>query len=123
MLIQRAIQNLVSNALRHSDGGRVDAIIAPPRGGYIDLAVSNGGRGIPAEHQPYVFDRFYRTDAARTRSSEGSGLGLAIVKSIAELHRGEVLLTSTPNLLTTFTLRLPACARAPEEAETPKATA
>lgn len=108
MLVQRAIQNLVSNALRHSDGGAVEAVISLPVTGYLDLAISNGGPGIAAEHQPYVFDRFYRTDGARTRSSEGSGLGLAIVKSIADLHGGGVFLSSTPGVVTTFTLRLPA---------------
>ncbi len=110
LLIQRAIQNLISNALRHSDGRRVEATISTPAAGFVDLAVANGGPGIPAEHQAYVFDRFYRTDAARTRSSEGSGLGLAIVKSIADLHGGAVFVSSAPNELTVFTLRLPASA-------------
>jgi two-component system, OmpR family, heavy metal sensor histidine kinase CusS len=109
LLIQRAIQNLVSNALRHSHGGPVATIIAAPVTGFVDLIVSNAGPGIAPEHQPYVFDRFYRADAARTRSSEGSGLGLAIVKSIAEMHGGEVSVSSTPNVVTRFTLRLPAC--------------
>jgi two-component system heavy metal sensor histidine kinase CusS len=108
LLIQRAIQNLISNALRHSDGGRVEAAISTTVRGFVDLSVANTGPGILPEHQPYVFDRFYRTDSARTRSAEGSGLGLAIVKSIAELHTGKVTVTSTPGVLTTFTLRLPA---------------
>lgn len=109
LLIQRAIQNLLSNALRHSDGGHVETAIAAPVDGFVDLIVSNTGPGIPPEHQPYVFDRFYRADAARTRSSEGSGLGLAIVKSIAELHGGKVFLSSAPDVITAFTLRLPSC--------------
>ena len=109
LLIQRAIQNLVSNALRHSDGDPVEAVLSAAEPGFIDLSVKNGGPGIPPEHQPYVFDRFYRADAARTRSSEGSGLGLAIVQSVAELHGGAVFLSSTPDVETVFTLRLPAC--------------
>ena len=123
ILIQRAIQNLVSNALRHTDANPVTVVISASDAKHIDLAVSNGGPGIPPEHQPHVFDRFYRTDTARTRSSEGSGLGLAIVKSIAELHGGYVFLASSPRILTTFTLRLPAAAQQTEEAATPKATA
>jgi len=110
LLIQRAIQNLVSNALRHSDGGRVSIEISSARTGFVDLSISNSGPGIQPEHLPYVFDRFYRTDSARTRSSEGSGLGLTIVKSIADLHGGNITVSSAPNVLTMFTLRLPAAA-------------
>lgn len=107
LLIQRAMQNLISNALRFSDGEPVHAAIASDADGYTDIEISNTGPGIAPEHQPYVFDRFYRADSARTRSSEGSGLGLAIVKSIAELHGGSVLLNSEPGGTTTFTLHLP----------------
>jgi signal transduction histidine kinase len=108
LLIRRAVQNLLSNAIRYGDGGVIEAEIASREPGYVDLSISNQGPGIDPEHLPYVFDRFYRADSARTRSSEGSGLGLAIVKSIAALHHGEVRVSSTPNDRTTFVLRLPA---------------
>lgn len=107
LLIRRAIQNLLSNAVRYGDGGPIVADISNATPGYVDIAVGNTGPGIAREHLPHIFDRFYRPDSARTRSAEGSGLGLAIVKSIATLHGGEVTVSSTPGERTTFVLRLP----------------
>jgi two-component system heavy metal sensor histidine kinase CusS len=112
LMLNRAVGNLVSNALRH---GRQDCTVtvrAVVRGdGSAEIEVANPGSGIAAEHLPRIFDRFYRPCSAREESSAGSGLGLAIVKSIAELHGGGVGVKSEPGLLTTFTLSFPAAER------------
>ena len=109
LMLNRAVGNLLSNALRH---GRPDCTVtvkAVARGdGSAEIEVVNPGSGIAAEHLPRIFDRFYRPCSSREESSAGSGLGLAIVKSIAELHGGRVGVRSEPGLLTTFTLSFPA---------------
>jgi signal transduction histidine kinase len=96
-MLNRAVGNLLSNALRH---GRTDCTVtvkAVARGdGSAEIEVANPGSGIAAEHLPRIFDRFYRPCSSREESSAGSGLGLAIVKSIAELHGGRVGVRSEP---------------------------
>ena len=77
-------------------------------GGYAELVVSDTGPGIPAEHLPRIFDRFYRVDTARSRADGGAGLGLSISRWIAEAHGGSIQAESTPGEGTTFTVRLPA---------------
>lgn len=104
----RALGNLVSNALRHTPpGGRV-TLAAHADAGAVAIEVADTGEGIPAEHLPNVFERFYRADASRQQSTGGSGLGLAIVRSIVEAHGGTVTVASAPGRGTVFTLRLPA---------------
>ncbi len=111
-LLQRALGNLVANALAHTGrGGRVE-LTAARDGGGVCVAVTDTGCGIPAEHLPHLFDRFYRVDQARSSSGGGVGLGLAIVKSIAELHGGTVNLTSEVGRGTRVSLRIPAQAGA-----------
>jgi two-component system heavy metal sensor histidine kinase CusS len=113
ILVQRAIGNLLSNAVRHSPpGSEIRAsIVAGVHA--IELRVSNPGAGIPPDHLERVFDRFYRIDDARENSatlegaSTGAGLGLAIVKSIMRLHGGDAYVESKPESLTTFALRFP----------------
>ncbi|MEW5864477.1 MAG: heavy metal sensor histidine kinase [Pseudomonadota bacterium] len=106
-MIQRAIGNLLSNALRHTPrGGTIQAKIRSGGGGEVFLEVSNPGPGIAAEHLPRIFDRFYLVERARGDPESGTGLGLAIVKSIAELHGGSVEASSTPGGLTTIRLKL-----------------
>jgi len=73
----------------------------------VEISVSDTGAGIPAEHLPKIFDRFYRVDPSRSQA-QGTGLGLAIVKSIMELHGGTVTVRSEPGTGTVFTLRFPA---------------
>lgn len=108
-LLQRAIQNLLSNAVRYaSPDGVIRAKIASVAGGrWVELSIANPGPGISREHLSRVFDRFYRTDGARHRSEEGAGLGLAIVKSVVQLHGGEAQVRSDAGTTTTFTIRLP----------------
>jgi two-component system heavy metal sensor histidine kinase CusS len=108
LMIRRAINNLVSNAVRHtSPGGTMTVRIFDHDGSGIELQVENEGDGIAAEHLPRLFDRFYRVDFARQRQSDGAGLGLAITRSIVRAHGGEAAVYSE-NGLSTFCLRFPA---------------
>ena len=112
LMLNRAVGNLLSNALRHGPPDCTVAVRAVARGdGSAEIEVANPGSGIAAEHLPRIFDRFYRPCSAREDSSIGSGLGLAIVKSIAELHGGRVGVRSEPGRQTTFTLSFPAASR------------
>ena len=88
--LEQALQNLVANAVRHTpDGGRVTVTAARVDDG-VRISVEDTGRGVPAEHLPLIFDRFYKSDPARAAGHAGSGLGLSIVKAIVELHGGRV---------------------------------
>ena len=91
LMIRRAISNLLSNAINHTQhGGCVDVRIEHSEAGEVRLSVENLGDTIPAEQLPRLFDRFYRVDPSRQRSTEGTGLGLAITKSIVAAHKGIV---------------------------------
>ncbi|WP_368301117.1 heavy metal sensor histidine kinase [Kluyvera sichuanensis] len=104
--LQRALSNLLSNAIRHTGQGGAVHLKASQENGSVLLAVQDNGEGISPEHVPYIFDRFYRVDAARS-SADNTGLGLALVKTIAELHGGSVQVESTPGQGSSFTLILP----------------
>ena len=105
VLFERAVSNLVDNALRFTpDGGEIKISIMV-RDAHSEIAVSDNGCGIAREHLPRVFDRFYRADPSR--SSGGAGLGLALVKSIVDLHGGMARLESEVNRGTTVTLTFP----------------
>ena len=105
MRIEQAVQNLAANALKHTPPGGTVRLTARRDAGRVNLSVSDNGIGIPAEHLPHVFDRFYKAD--RSRSQSGSGLGLSIVKAIVERHGGIVSVRSTPNVETVFEVSLP----------------
>ncbi len=108
LLLQRALANLVSNAVRNSPPGALVQIeIAAPNAQQVSVDIVNPGPGIPAEELPRIFDRFYRTRGARDRKLEGTGLGLAIVRTIARLHGGDVAVQSNPEVETRFRLVLP----------------
>jgi signal transduction histidine kinase len=102
--LEQALQNLASNALRHTPPGGTVRLAAARTPDGIVLRVFDSGIGIPAEHLPHVFDRFYKADRARTQS--GSGLGLSIVKAIVERHGGTVGVRSTPGVETVFEITL-----------------
>jgi two-component system heavy metal sensor histidine kinase CusS len=106
-LLQRAVGNLVSNALAHTPPGGAVVLRSNADSSTIHIAVSDTGVGIPAEALPRVFDRFFRVDSSRSQSSGGTGLGLAIVQSIAQLHGGNVSISSQPGRGTTVTLHMP----------------
>lgn len=106
-LLQRAVGNLVANALTHTPPGGTIVLSANTGFSTIHIEVSDTGVGIPAEALPRVFDRFFRVDSARSHGSGGTGLGLAIVKSIAQLHGGDVEIASQPGQGTRVSLQMP----------------
>ncbi|WP_033288441.1 sensor histidine kinase [Amycolatopsis jejuensis] len=106
--LRQALDNLVSNAIRHTPVGGAVTVSGRRVGGDVVFEVADTGVGIAAEDLPYVFDRFWRADAARSRASGGSGLGLAIVRNLAEAHGGGVGVRSVLGEGSTFTLRFPA---------------
>jgi two-component system heavy metal sensor histidine kinase CusS len=111
LMIQRAISNLLSNALRHCPAGQTVSLHIEQEATQVSLRVSNPGAGIEAQHLPQLFDRFYRVDSSRSRSQGSTGLGLAIVRSIMSLHQGVAQVKSLPGTMTVFRLGFPA----PEE--------
>jgi two-component system heavy metal sensor histidine kinase CusS len=113
ILFRRAISNLLSNALRHRTQGEIALAVNAEPNGWTTVAVTNQGPGIPPQHLARIFDRLYRVESSRQRSTDGAGLGLAIVKSIMDLHRGTIDVASAPNGLTVFTLRFPPAPNTP----------
>ena len=104
--LEQVLQNLTANALRHTPAGGKVSLAATREAGTVVLVVRDTGAGIDAAHLPYVFDRFYKADSARSDAG-GTGLGLSIVKAIVERHGGAVRVTSTPGVATCFEVRLP----------------
>lgn len=102
------LANLLANALRHTPAGGVVRVTSAIGDTDLELAVSDTGEGIAPEHLEHVFERFFRADPARSRSSGGTGIGLAIVRAIVEAHGGTVRAASGgPGHGATFTIRLP----------------
>src|SRR5439155_17198272 len=110
-LFQRALGNLVANALAHTDGGGTVTLAAGREDGALRVEVADTGCGISANHLPHVFERFYRVDDARSTASGRVGLGLAIVKTIAGLHRGSAAIQSELGKGTRVTLMFPLSGR------------
>jgi len=106
-LFQRAVANLVTNALAHTPAGGTVTLAATREPAAIRVDVRDTGEGIAADDQPHIFDRFYRGDKVRTSSTGRVGLGLAIVKGIVEWHGGHVTAVSKLGTGTTVTLRFP----------------
>ena len=107
-LIQRAVGNLIANAVAHTPPGGAVILGANTEGAGIRIEVSDTGAGIPPEALPRVFDRFYRVDTSRSQVSGGTGLGLSIVQSIMLLHGGCAEIASQPGRGTRVTLHIPA---------------
>jgi signal transduction histidine kinase len=105
--LRQIIANLVDNAVRHANHGTVAVRAERLPSGAAVLTVRDTGTGIPAEHLPRIFERFYRVDAGRARKEGGTGLGLAIVKHLVEAHGGEVRAESAAGDGTTITVVLP----------------
>jgi two-component system, OmpR family, sensor histidine kinase SenX3 len=102
-----AVSNLVSNAVAYSDPGSQVSVTAKAAEGSVEISVVDQGIGIAAEEIDRIFERFYRVDPARHRSTGGTGLGLSIVKHVAATHGGEVRVWSVEGQGSTFTLTLP----------------
>ncbi|MGH8579969.1 MAG: heavy metal sensor histidine kinase [Gammaproteobacteria bacterium] len=107
VLFRQAISNLLSNALNYTARrGKVSISVQRYDDRTVEISVTDTGCGIPAQHLPKIFDRFYRVDPARSRQPSGAGLGLAIVKSIMGRQDGTVSVQSQVGKGSTFTLKL-----------------
>jgi len=108
-LIERALQNLIDNALQHTPGGGRVCVSLEAQPGTVRVQVVDTGEGIPPDELPYIFDRFYQVRRNEQGDERrGSGLGLAIARRILELHQGRIAVSSIPNTGTRFDLDLPA---------------
>ncbi len=106
-LVERAIQNLIDNALKFTREGGTITISIQDRGQALEIAIADTGIGIPLSDQSYIFDRYKKFPSHEIRNADGSGLGLAIVKKIIELHQATIYVRSTPGVGTTFWFNLP----------------
>jgi len=101
------VRNLLVNALTQTPAGGSIEVAGRALDRTVEITVRDEGPGIPPEHLPHIFERFYRADPSRQRSTGGAGLGLAIVKSLVEAHGGEIRAASEPGRGATFTLAFP----------------
>lgn len=106
-MLVTAVRNLVDNAVRYSSRGSRVSVGVSSEDGLVSVAVVDSGIGISEEDQARIFERFYRSDPARSRATGGTGLGLSIVKHVASDHGGTVTVWSRPGRGSTFTLVLP----------------
>jgi PAS domain S-box-containing protein len=110
--LERVLVNLLTNAVKFTpDGGRISVCTAVS-GGEVEISVADTGIGIPADEQPRLFERFFRSSVARDRAIQGTGLGLVIARGIVEHHAGRLGLTSTPGEGTVVSVFLPLAERA-----------
>ena len=108
MSITQALTTVLDNAVKYSPEDSIIYINAHTNSRYAFLNVRDEGVGIKAVHLPHIFDRFYRVDASRNKSSnDGFGIGLSLAKKILEQHHGEIIAASTPGKGSTFTLKIP----------------
>lgn len=103
-LMELALVNLLDNAIKYSPENSSVEVTVAEQAGQVMLSVIDQGCGIAAEHLPRIFERFYRVDKARSRSSGGTGLGLSIVKHIVQIHKGQMTVDSHLGKGTTFTI-------------------
>jgi signal transduction histidine kinase len=113
-LVERALSNLIDNAIQYTPNGGVVAVRVANEAQAVRVEVSDTGPGIPEDELPHIFERFYRVDKSRDRDKGGAGLGLAIAKTILELHDGRLAVESTVGEGTTFRFRLPVAADGPD---------
>jgi two-component system OmpR family sensor kinase len=106
--LRQILLNLADNAIKYTPAGGTVTLALEKSGGWVKVSVSDTGIGISADDQAFVFDRFYRTDKARSREVGGSGLGLSIAQWLAYAHQGKVTVSSQAQNGSTFTLWLPA---------------
>ncbi|AGZ44146.1 sensor histidine kinase [Actinoplanes friuliensis] len=105
--LRQLVGNLMSNAIRHTPAGGTVTVRSRVAGGQLTIEVTDTGSGIAAEDLPKIFDRFWRADSSRTRSTGGSGLGLAIARKLATAHGGTLSASSTAGSGSTFTVHIP----------------
>ena len=107
-LVERAISNLIDNAIRYTPAGGLVRVAPLDEGDAVGVQVIDSGYGIPPEDLPHIFERFYRVEKSRARDKGGTGLGLAIAKKILELHGSTLAVQSALGKGTTFSFALPA---------------
>jgi signal transduction histidine kinase/DNA-binding response OmpR family regulator/uncharacterized protein HemY len=105
--VEKIINNLLSNAFKFTPEGGLVHFKASIENGVLTVEVKDSGVGIPKEQQENIFNRFYQIDDSTTRSSEGSGIGLALTKELAELHRGQLSVSSSEGIGSVFTVVIP----------------
>ena len=106
--LHQACLNIIENAVKYTrDAGEVSVKVASESVGRVILKVEDNGIGIPSEKLPYIYDRFFRVDEARSKDIQGSGLGLSIVRWIVEAHDGTIMAASEEGVGTTFVITLP----------------
>ncbi|WP_100372637.1 ATP-binding protein [Bacillus sp. FJAT-45037] len=105
--IEQVLTNLIHNAIRHTEADGVVILKIRPFESAVKFDVIDTGSGIPEEDLPYVFERFYKADKARTRGRGGTGLGLAIAKNIVDAHKGQISVHSKKDEGTTFSFFIP----------------
>lgn len=121
-LLSELVMNLLDNAVKYNnEGGSVHATLKPAGDDKLELTISDTGIGIPKDKQGRVFERFYRAEESRNKSTGGSGLGLAICKHIVEKHKGTLSMTSEEGKGTTVTVILPRMSEADVTKETKEA--
>lgn len=101
-LMERALSNLIENAIRYTPANGTVKVVLSDSGKKVRITVSDTGAGIPKKDIPYIFDRFYRVERSRNRTTGGTGLGLAISKKILELHGSDIFVDSEVNVGTKF---------------------
>ena len=106
-IVDEMIVNLVDNAIKYNVPDGSVSVRVRNEDGHPTIVVEDTGIGIPKEHQPYVFERFYRVDKSRSKETGGTGLGLSIVKHGALVHGAEIELDSTVNSGTSVVIRFP----------------
>jgi len=109
--LRQVLLTLLDNSLRYTPAGGQIRVWGEPHGKNIALNVADTGAGIPSEHLPHIFERFYQVDSARGASSN-SGLGLSIARELIEQQQGTIAISSTEGQGTTITIRLPATSAA-----------
>ncbi len=106
-LLSQVWNNLLHNSIKFTPrGGRI-GIRLYGQDGRVEFRISDNGIGISADELPHVFERFYKADKSRTRTTEGSGLGLSIARTIVEMHGGEIVVESELGQGATFVVSLP----------------